>query len=115
MLVVLVVAIVGIWIGACIWRRHYLRRKDRQYALGKNLASTTRSGNNPYGGGVAAAGGGVAGAQSSRSVHLPRAGLFQPANISEAHIAQEKNDASEHVRSEKVRKEDKRWTVRERT
>ncbi|GJC99177.1 Integral membrane protein [Colletotrichum higginsianum IMI 349063] len=36
MLVVLVVAIAGIWIGACIWRRRYLRRKDRMYELGKH-------------------------------------------------------------------------------
>ncbi|KFA63629.1 hypothetical protein S40285_03181, partial [Stachybotrys chlorohalonatus IBT 40285] len=30
MLVILVVAIAGIWIGACIWRRRYLRKKERQ-------------------------------------------------------------------------------------
>ncbi|PFH63433.1 hypothetical protein XA68_10024 [Ophiocordyceps unilateralis] len=29
MLVVLVVGIAGIWIGACIWRRRYLRNKDQ--------------------------------------------------------------------------------------
>lgn len=46
----MVVGIAGIWIGAAIWRRHYLRKKDRQYALGKNLAQRTGSGQNPYGG-----------------------------------------------------------------
>lgn len=35
MLVILVVAIAGIWIGACIWRRKYLRKKDRQTSLGQ--------------------------------------------------------------------------------
>lgn len=48
-IVVMVVGIAGIWIGAAIWRRHYLRKKDRQYALGKNLAARTGSGQNPYG------------------------------------------------------------------
>ncbi|CAN8099846.1 unnamed protein product [Discula destructiva] len=50
-IVIMVVGIAGIWIGAAIWRRHYLRKKDRQYALGKNLARHTGSGENPYGGG----------------------------------------------------------------
>ena len=35
MLAVLVVGITGIWIGACIWRRRYLRKKDRQNILGQ--------------------------------------------------------------------------------
>lgn len=33
MLVVLVVGIAAIWIGACIWRRRYLRNKDGQTSL----------------------------------------------------------------------------------
>jgi hypothetical protein len=33
MLVILVVGIAGIWIGACIWRRRYLKKKDRQSTL----------------------------------------------------------------------------------
>ncbi|KAJ3495988.1 hypothetical protein NLG97_g2998 [Lecanicillium saksenae] len=41
MLVVLVVAIAGIWIGACIWRRRYLRRKDRQTSLGQKQSGST--------------------------------------------------------------------------
>ncbi len=28
-LVIMVVAIIGIWVGACIWRRRYVRKKDR--------------------------------------------------------------------------------------
>lgn len=47
-IVVMVVGIAGIWTGAAFWRRHYLRKKDRQYALGKNLAARTGSGQNPY-------------------------------------------------------------------
>ncbi|KAI8958485.1 hypothetical protein F5Y11DRAFT_39501 [Daldinia sp. FL1419] len=39
MIVIVVVGIVGIWIGACIWRRKYLRKKDRMYELGKGLPS----------------------------------------------------------------------------
>jgi hypothetical protein len=33
MLVVLVVGIAGIWVGACIWRRRHLKKKDRQSTL----------------------------------------------------------------------------------
>lgn len=40
MLVVLVVAIAGIWVGACIWRRRYLRRKDRQTSLGQKQSGS---------------------------------------------------------------------------
>jgi len=36
MLVILVVGIAGIWIGACIWRRHYIKKKERAKALGKH-------------------------------------------------------------------------------
>lgn len=42
-LVIMVVAVIGIWIGACIWRRRYLKKKDRQYSLGmKQSGSTSR-------------------------------------------------------------------------
>lgn len=40
MLVVLVVAIAGIWIGACIWRRRYLRKKDRQSTIGQKQSGS---------------------------------------------------------------------------
>ncbi|PKK46815.1 hypothetical protein CI102_10998 [Trichoderma harzianum] len=40
MLVILVVGIAGIWIGACIWRRRYIRRRDlRRQAVGGNTDS----------------------------------------------------------------------------
>lgn len=34
MLVILVVGIAGIWIGACIWRRRYLRKRELQKQAG---------------------------------------------------------------------------------
>lgn len=80
MIVILVVGIAGIWIGACVWRRRYIRKKDRQYAIGKRL-------------GAAGVGGGAAqqsttntatGNMSTRSVHLPQAGMFDAAPISAA-------------------------------
>ncbi|KAM3526037.1 hypothetical protein MY4038_007026 [Beauveria bassiana] len=40
MLVVLIVVIAGVWIGACIWRRRYLRRKDRQTSLGQKQSGS---------------------------------------------------------------------------
>ncbi|KAH8675958.1 hypothetical protein BX600DRAFT_190692 [Xylariales sp. PMI_506] len=40
MIVIVIVGIVGIWTGACIWRRKYLKKKDRMYELGKGLPST---------------------------------------------------------------------------
>ncbi|KAH9902053.1 hypothetical protein F4778DRAFT_106303 [Xylariomycetidae sp. FL2044] len=40
MIVIVVVGIAGIWVGACIWRRKYLKKKDRLYELGKGLPST---------------------------------------------------------------------------
>lgn len=51
-IVVVVVAIVGIWTGACIWRRKYLKRKDRLHELGKGLPSTVAV-NTPFVGGDA--------------------------------------------------------------
>ncbi|KAI1434602.1 hypothetical protein GGR50DRAFT_393656 [Xylaria sp. CBS 124048] len=39
-IVVVVVAIIGIWVGACVWRRKYLKKKDRLHELGKGLPST---------------------------------------------------------------------------
>lgn len=91
-LVIMIVAIVGIWVGACIWRRRYLRKKDRQYALGTNLARATESGRV------------VANASNAGSIHVPSAGMFTPAPISSA-----------GVYNEKVKKEKKKWVVTERT
>jgi|SRR4051812_40614463 hypothetical protein len=33
MLIVIIIAIVGGWVGACIWRRAYLRKKERQFEM----------------------------------------------------------------------------------
>ena len=68
----MVVGIAGIWIGAAFWRRHYLRKKDRQYSLGKNLAQRTSSGQNPYGGAGNATPDRTHGSMSSRP------GVFMP-------------------------------------
>ncbi|KAK3393445.1 hypothetical protein B0H63DRAFT_17901 [Podospora didyma] len=92
-LVIMIVAIVGIWVGACVWRRRYQRRKDRQYALGANLARATESGRV------------VPNASQAGSIHVPGAGMFSPAPITEAGIYD----------VEKPKKGKKKWTVRERT
>ncbi|KAJ2899560.1 uncharacterized protein MKZ38_002993 [Zalerion maritima] len=47
MIVVIFVGIVGIWVGACIWRRHYLKKKERMYEMGKHNAART-SGTGPW-------------------------------------------------------------------
>ncbi|TPX16182.1 uncharacterized protein E0L32_004177 [Thyridium curvatum] len=85
-IVVMVVGIAGIWIGACIWRRRYLRKKDRQYALGKR--------------------GGLPSSQSQPSVHMPHAGMFSAASISGAGVYGE---------SAEKKKDRKKWVVSERT
>lgn len=69
----MVVGITGIWIGAAVWRRHYLRKKEGQYALGKNLARRTGSGQNPYGGPM-----GRETPTRSGSVQAGRPGMFMP-------------------------------------
>lgn len=87
----MVVAIIGIWVGACIWRRRYLRKKDRVYALNTNLAHTTESGRI------------VPNASSQGSVHVPGPGMFDPAPISSAGVYGEKSSKK------------KKWTLGERT
>lgn len=77
-LVIMVVGIVGIWVGACFWRRRYLRKKDRQYALGTNLAHETGSGRV------------VPNTHSAASIHIPGPGMFDPAPISSAAVYEEK-------------------------
>ncbi|KAL2263159.1 hypothetical protein VTK26DRAFT_7983 [Humicola hyalothermophila] len=88
-LVVMVVGIVGIWIGACVWRRRYLRKKDRQYALTTHLARSTESG------------GALPNADTAGSKHAPGASMFEPAPISSAGVLEEKKK--------------KKWIVKERT
>jgi hypothetical protein len=91
-LVIMVVGIICIWVGACIWRKRYLRRRDRQYALGTNLAHATESGRV------------VPNASNGGSIHVPQAGMFSPAPISAA-----------GVYGEKPKKEKRKWMPRERT
>lgn len=88
-LVVMVVAIVGIWVGACIWRRRYLRKRDRQYALGTNLAHATESGRV------------VPNGSNAGSIHRPGAGMFDPAPLSSAGVYNEE-------------KHKKKWGFKER-
>lgn len=92
MLVILVVAIAGIWIGACIWRRKYLRKKDRQTSLGqKHSGSTT----NPSWGPA------ITGSESATPMANNAAG----------------RDPERGVVTEKSRntKQKKKWTVTQRT
>lgn len=77
-LVIMVVAIVGIWVGACLWRKRYLRKRDRQYALATNLGHATESGRV------------VANDSTQGSIHVPSAGMFQPAPIESAAVYGEK-------------------------
>lgn len=92
-LVIMVVGIVGIWIGACVWRRRYLRKKDRQYALGNHLAHATESGRV------------LPNSSNAGSLHVPAAGMFSAAPLSSAGVYD----------NEKPQKAKKKWTVRERT
>jgi hypothetical protein len=41
-LVILIVGISGIWIGACIWRRRYLKKKDRQSFISQKHSGSAR-------------------------------------------------------------------------
>jgi len=102
-IVVVVLGIIGIWVGACVWRRRYLRKKDRQYALGKAARYPS------------------AAAQSQRSVHLPQAGLFAPASISAANVydIEKTTEAADRAnggrRLSRSKKDKKKWVVSERT
>ncbi|KAF5527217.1 hypothetical protein CGCA056_v000342 [Colletotrichum aenigma] len=90
MLVILVVAIAGIWIGACIWRRRYLRRKDRMYELGKHAHK------------------GPSGIIAGSGVDVNHAGLAQgPGSFMPG--------PGPAAYEEKPPKEKKKWVVNERT
>ncbi|KAK4150676.1 hypothetical protein C8A00DRAFT_36735 [Chaetomidium leptoderma] len=89
-LVIMVVAIIGIWVGACVWRRRYLRKKDRVYALNTNLARATESGRV------------VPNTSSAGSLHVPGPGMFDPAPLSSAGVYGEKPES-------------KKWTLRGRS
>lgn len=89
MIVVIVVGIAGIWIGACIWRRKYLKKKDRMYELGKGLPSTmaVNTQGQLVGPGVERAGG--------------QPGMFMASAV--------------NTYGEKQKKERKKWNVSQRT
>jgi hypothetical protein len=90
MIVIVVVGIAGIWIGACIWRRKYLKKKDRMYELGKGLPSTV----------AVNAQGKLVGPGAAKTADQP--GLFMSGTGAPAN-------------AEKSKKERKRWNVTERT
>ncbi|KAK6208226.1 hypothetical protein LQW54_007007 [Pestalotiopsis sp. IQ-011] len=90
MIVIVVVGIGGIWIGACIWRRKYLKKKDRMYELGKGLPSTV----------AVNAQGKLVGPGAARADGQPGLFMSGPAAGEEA---------------EKPKKERKRWNVIQRT
>lgn len=90
MIVIIVVGIAGIWIGACIWRRKYLKKKDRMYELGKGLPSSVAVNNQ----------GQLVGAGVQRGPGEP--GMFMTGPGTAAY-------------NEKPKKERKKWNVTQRT
>ncbi|KAF4980092.1 hypothetical protein FZEAL_3813 [Fusarium zealandicum] len=108
-LVVIVVAIAAIWAGACIWRRRYLRKKDRQTSLGqKHSGSVSRP---SWGPGMEASESGNAvpydpntdsnrdSTRDSNGVMLPASGMYSAVPVEE----------------KPPKKEKKRWIVGSRT
>jgi hypothetical protein len=99
MIVVLVVGIAAIWIGACIWRRRYLRKKDRQTSLGQKHSGSAKRPS--WGPGMEASEGGIPydtydeSNRGSNGIMLPGAAAGAPV--------------------EEKPKEKKRWIVRDRT
>lgn len=87
-IVVVVLGIAGIWTGACIWRRKYLRKKDRMYELGKGLPSSV----------AVDAQGSLVGPGANR---MSQPGMFMSSGA--------------QGYTEKPRKERKKWNVTSRT
>ncbi|KAL7629482.1 hypothetical protein AAE478_001002 [Parahypoxylon ruwenzoriense] len=92
MIVIIVVGIAGIWIGACIWRRKYLKKKDRMYELGKGLPSNVAINTQ----------GNLVGSGARDSDYSNNPGMFMSGS----------GGAAYH---EKPKKERKKWTVTQRT
>lgn len=92
MLVILVVGIAGIWIGACIWRRRYLRKKDRQTSLGQKHSGSV---NNPSWGPA------ITGSDSATPMTLP--------------TGRDAERGIVHEKPQKDKQKKKKWTVTERT
>jgi hypothetical protein len=132
MLVILVVGIAAIWIGACIWRRRYLKRKDRNLYMGKHSASTVNpqtsfgpgignAAHVPYGTGPAGNASTASAARgpkpkSSRSTvsgpgafMSPAAGTPTPAAAPAMYSEKQPKPIKEKI------KEKKKWVVQERT
>ncbi|KAG5926640.1 hypothetical protein E4U42_003077 [Claviceps africana] len=91
MLVILVVGIAGIWIGACVWRRRYLRKRDRQTSLEQKHSGSI---SNPSWGPE------ITGSDSA--THK----TFLPGRDAESGIVNEKSQKG---------KQKKKWTVSQRT
>ncbi|KAI4867820.1 hypothetical protein F4820DRAFT_178438 [Hypoxylon rubiginosum] len=91
MIVIIVVGIAGIWVGACIWRRKYLKKKDRMYELGKGLPSNVAINTQ----------GNLVGPGARDSNYSNPQGMFM--------------SGSGAGYTEKPKKERKKWTVTQRT
>ncbi|KAH7312451.1 hypothetical protein B0I35DRAFT_56612 [Stachybotrys elegans] len=96
MLVILVVGITGIWVGACIWRRRYLRKRDRQATLTQKQSG---SANHPSWGPDAAA------AATAGTGNSAGPGIFMPGTAAADGNYEEKTTQSRV----------KKWLVSERT
>ncbi|KAM0332033.1 hypothetical protein ACHAQA_002302 [Verticillium albo-atrum] len=91
-IVILIVGIAGIWIGACIWRRRYLKRKATKF--GKHTSTTAFPA--PGGSTVHVPGPGGTEAQNGPGMFMPGAAAPSPYD-------------------EKPKKEKKKWIVNQRT
>ncbi|KAF5023677.1 hypothetical protein F66182_4243 [Fusarium sp. NRRL 66182] len=101
MIVILVVGIAAIWIGACIWRRRYLRNKDRQSSLGqKHSGSASRPSWGP-------------GIEASESGGIPYDNGYDDSNRNSNGLMLPGAAAGGAPGEEKPKK--KRWIVRDRT
>ncbi|KAF5006381.1 hypothetical protein FDECE_7255 [Fusarium decemcellulare] len=103
MIVILVVGIAGIWIGACIWRRRYLRKKDRQSSLGqKHSGSASRPSWGP-------------GMEASESGGMPYDPSGYDSNRNSNGVMLPGAAAGVAPVEEKPKEKKKRWIVRDRT
>ncbi|CAG9980434.1 unnamed protein product [Clonostachys byssicola] len=105
MIVIVVVAIVGIWVGACIWRRRYIKKKDRQSTIGQKQSG---SASHPsWGPGFPEHSTSAPNIAATPPTDDPRAkGVFMPGALASA-FGKGGGEAQEGKK--------KKWTVRERT
>jgi hypothetical protein len=116
MLIILIVGIAGIWIGACIWRRRYVKRKERAHQLGKHSGSAT----NPTWGPDAGAGAGAAvtgAAMAGKNGSGPRGPPGPPGPGAPPGMFMHGAAAAYDEKSKpaKKAKEKRKWVVKERT